>query len=118
MAKKENLLPEFKNDAQEAEYWDEHSPLDHITKPRIQAIKTRQTKDRPITIRLDTETRDRLNELAAEYNMGPSTFTRLVLIEAIDRKKELTMFSLSDSFMSGVAEKLARKEKIPVTRER
>jgi len=118
MKKKETILPEFKNEAQEAEYWDEHSPLDLITKPRVQKIKIRGAKDRPITIRLDNDTRDKLNKLAAEQNMGPSTLARLVLTQAVERKNELTRFSLSDAFMSGVAEKLAHKEKLPVTRER
>ena len=50
--------------------------------------------------------------------MGPSTFARLVLIQAIERKNELTRFSLSDSFMTGVGKSLARKNKIPLAREK
>jgi antitoxin component of RelBE/YafQ-DinJ toxin-antitoxin module len=79
------LLPRFKSEEEEAEHWDTHSPLDLGAEPKAQKVQVRGAKDRPVTIRLDTETRRKLEELASRRGIGPSTLARLILVSAIER---------------------------------
>jgi len=85
IAAKKQLLPRFKSEEEEAAHWDTHSPLDSGAEPKAQKVRLRGAKDRPVTIRLDSETRRKLEELAARRGMGPSTLARSILISAIER---------------------------------
>lgn len=78
-------MPRFESEEKEAEHWDTHSPLDRGAEPRAQKLRVRGAKDRPITIRLDSETRQKLNKLAAQQGVGPSTLARSILLSAIER---------------------------------
>jgi methanol corrinoid protein len=82
-------MPKFETEEQEAEYWDTHSPLDIEAEPKAQKVRLRGAKDRPITIRLDSESRLKLNKLAAERGLGPSTFARLILTSVIERREKM-----------------------------
>ena len=86
MGEDKELTPKFKTEEQEAEYWDTHSPLDLVAEPKAQKVRVRGAKDRPITIRLDSESRSKLEKLAAERGLGPSTFARSILISAVEQK--------------------------------
>ncbi len=83
------LTPQFETEEQEAEYWDSHSPLDLATEPKAQKVRVRGVKDRPITIRLDSKSRSKLDRLAAEQRLGPSTFARLILMSVIEQGNKL-----------------------------
>lgn len=74
------------DDGQEAEYWESHSPLDLATEPKAQKVRVKGGKDRLITVRLDSESRSKLDKLAAEQGFGPSSFARLVLMSVIEPK--------------------------------
>lgn len=89
MTKGKESIPQFETEEQEAEYWDTHSPLDITAEPKTQKIRVRGAKDRPITIRLDSESRLKLNKLAAERGLGPSTFARSILMSAIENRGNL-----------------------------
>lgn len=93
MGKKKGLTPKFKSEVKEAEYWDTHSPLDLGAEPKTQKVRVRGTKDRPITIRLDSETRQKLNELAERRGVGPSTLVRSLLVSAIEQRGDLPVMS-------------------------
>ncbi len=101
MSIEKDLIPQFETEEQEAEYWDTHTPLDLVAEPKAQEVRVRGAKDRPITIRLDSESRSRLEKLAAEQGLGPSTFARLILTSVIERKeklpKHLTLNELEDA---------------------
>ncbi len=85
MRKEENgMIDEFESEEKEAEYWDTHSPLDLVAEPKLRKVRVSAVKERPITIRLDSVRRARLNQLAAKSGLGPSTFARLVLTRAIE----------------------------------
>lgn len=86
MRTKKNIVPKFKSEKKEAEYWDTHSPLDFVPEPEAQRVQVRGIKDRPITIRLDSESRLKLSKLASERGVGPSTFARLILMSAIKQE--------------------------------
>jgi hypothetical protein len=85
MGAKKELTPKFESEGKEAEYWDTHSPLDRGAEPKAQKLQVRGAKDRPITIRLDSETRRKLNKLADQQGVGPSTLARSILLSAIER---------------------------------
>ena len=83
------LIPQFETEEQEAEYWDSHSPLDLAAEPKAQKVRVRGVKDRPITVRLDSESRSKLDRLAAEQGLGPSSFARLTLMSVIEQGGKL-----------------------------
>ena len=82
-------MPRFETEEQEAEYWDSHSPLDLAAEPKAQKVRVRGVKDRPITVRLDSESRSRLDRLAAKQGLGPSSFARLILMSVIEQRSKL-----------------------------
>jgi antitoxin component of RelBE/YafQ-DinJ toxin-antitoxin module len=86
---KKELIPKFETEEQEAEYWDSHSPLDIIAEPRAQKVHVRGAKDKTITVRLDSESRSKLDRLAAEQGLGPSSFARLILMSVIEQGSKL-----------------------------
>ena len=100
MSVEKEFLPQFETEEQEAEYWDTHSPLDLVAEPKAQKVRVRGTKDRPITIRLDSESRSKLDKLAAEREVGPSTFARSILMSVIEHRgnlpKSITLDDLRD----------------------
>ena len=89
MSKEKNTIPQFENEEQEAEYWDRHSPLDIVAEPKAERVRVQGAKDRPITIRLDSQSRSKLDKLASEQGLGPSTFSRLILTSVIEGKIKL-----------------------------
>lgn len=95
MGRNKELTPKFESEEKEAEHWDTHSPLDHGAEPEAQKVRVRGAKDRPITIRLDSETRQKLNKLAAQQGIGPSTLARSILISAIDQRGILPSRSIN-----------------------
>jgi hypothetical protein len=80
---KRNIMNLSIDEDHEAEYWDTHSPLDTVAEPESQKVVVRGMKDRPITIRLDSESRLELEKLATKQGLGPSTFARTILMSAI-----------------------------------
>lgn len=91
MSYKKEQVPTFETEDKQAEYWDTHSPLEVFSEPGFEEVRVKVPKDRPITIRLDSESRAKLNRLAAERKIGPSTFARLVIMNAIERASEQPM---------------------------
>ena len=86
---KKELIPRFETEEQEAEYWNSHSPLDLVAEPKAQKVRVRGAKDRPITVRLDSESRSKLDKLAAEQGLGPSSFARRILMSVIEQRRKL-----------------------------
>ena len=111
MSAGEELIPQFRTEEQEAEYWDTHSPLDLAAEPKAQKVRVRGAKDRPITIRLDSERRSKLDKLAAERGVGPSTFARLILMSAIERGRKLPKLASLDELKDALEENLPQAVK-------
>jgi len=82
-------MPRFETEEQEGEYWDSHSPLDLAAEPKAQKVRVRGVKDRPITVRLDSESRSKLDRIAAKQGLGPSSFARLILMSVIEQGSKL-----------------------------
>jgi hypothetical protein len=85
MSYRKKMAPTFETEEQEAEYWDTHSPLEVFSEPGFEEVRVKVPKDRPITIRLDSQSRAKLNRLAVERKIGPSTFARLALMHTIEQ---------------------------------
>lgn len=81
-----NEIPIFKNDDEEATFWDTHSPLDFIKDPIPEKVITKGPKDKVITFRLDSKSRKELDELAKTHNVGPSLLARLIVLSALGHK--------------------------------
>ncbi len=73
---------------QEAEYWDTHSPLDLVADPKAIKVRVRRALDRPISIRLDSESRSKLEKLAIELGVGPSTLARIMIMRELRHEDE------------------------------
>ena len=82
MAKLKKPLPKFRTEEEEAKYWDTHSPLEHFDISDFKPLRV--VKDRPITIRLDRQTRQRLDEIARIYKIGPSTLARIIIDSVVE----------------------------------
>jgi len=111
MSTEKDFVPQFETEEQEAEYWDTHSPLDLATEPKAQKVRVRGAKDRPITIRLDSESRSKLNKLATEQGIGPSTFARSILMSVIEHRGNLPQSVSLDDLRDMVEQNLPQSIK-------
>jgi len=107
------LIPQFETEEQEAEYWDSHSPLDLAAEPKAQKVRVRGAKDRPITVRLDSESRSKFDRLAAERGLGPSSFARLILTSVIGQggklPKRITLDELKDMLEANLPQSIKER---------
>lgn len=111
MSMEKDLIPQFETEEQEAEYWDTHSPLDLVAEPKAQRVGIRGAKDKPITIRLDSESRSKLGKLAVEQGLGPSTFARLILMSVIERRAKLPKLITLDELKDALEKNLPQSIK-------
>lgn len=86
-----NKIPLFKSEEEEADFWDKHSPLDFIPKPQLEVVKVKALKCRILCIRLDSESRSKLEMLASQHHVGPSTFARLIVMSVISMRDKGSM---------------------------
>lgn len=103
MAKLKKPIPVFRSEEEEAEYWEKHSLLEHFDESDFEPLQVKVAKDRPITIRLDSESRQRLNQMAKAYRVGPSTLARAILGGVLERWKQNQQMSMT---LEGAAEAL------------
>lgn len=81
-------IPHFATVEEEAEFWDTHSiedfadELESVTD--VKFIKARHT--RAITVRLEEETYKALSKEAQEKGVGPSTLTRMLLLDHLRKR--------------------------------
>jgi len=79
-------IPEFKSLDEEREYWEARGPLAEEQGGGINRPKSGQKRSSFLSIRLTGEELTQLRDMAAEFGMGPSTYTRQVLKLAIEQK--------------------------------
>ncbi len=95
MAKLKKPIPAFSSEEEEAEYWEKHSLLEHFDESDFVPLRVKVPKDKPITIRLDSASRQRLNEMAKAYRVGPSTLARAIIGGVLERWKENQQISMT-----------------------
>ena len=96
MAEKRKIYPnpEFSSIEDEEKFWATHSPLDEGFSG--EEHREKQKRSSFFTIRLTVEELTQLRDVAAAKGMGPSTFTRTLIKEALSNKQR-TVFAVGES---------------------
>jgi hypothetical protein len=75
-------VPAFRDEAEAAEFWDTHSPLDYPETFRETDVRfDRPAVKRGLTIKLSEETIAKLRALAHDRGIGPTTLARMWILE-------------------------------------
>ena len=79
-------VPEFQSLEEERKYWEGRGALAEGHKGSLNKPRPGQKRSSFLAVRLTGEELTRLRDVAADKGMGPSTFARVVLSEAIEQK--------------------------------
>jgi hypothetical protein len=83
-------VPKFKSEADEARFWEAHSPLDYpdyFKETKMEVAKPLKHK-RIVSVRLDDETIDDMSKLAKRKRIGVSTLARMLITEGLERSEK------------------------------
>jgi len=86
-AREKPCAPEFSSIEEEAEFWQTHDSEDYYSEPveeEIQFVPARRTK--AMAVRLEPETFAALEKRARALGVGPSTLTRMWILERLQRE--------------------------------
>ena len=91
--KQKSRIPEFKSLEEEAQWWDTHSVADYMDEFEIVEAKFAKnlSEKRPskgVTVRLDTETIDKLDKQAKKKGLGLTTLLRMWLLEHMEEQEK------------------------------
>ena len=84
-------IPRFKSYEEEANFWDNHSPLDYGTWKEVK-LEVAKPLIHILGVRLDAKTIDQLSELGTEMGVGPSTLVRMWIMEKLKGKQKPKRF--------------------------
>jgi len=104
-------IPEFQSLEEEREYWEARGPLAEGHEGRINKPRPRQKRSSFLAVRLTGEELTLLRDIAAKQGLGPSTFARIVLTQAIEREDRLPKGLTLDELMSTLANNLSQTDK-------
>lgn len=85
-AREKPHAPEFSSIDEEAEFWQTHDSEEYYSEPveeEIQFVPARRTK--AMAVRLEPETFAALEKRARALGVGPSTLTRMWILERLQR---------------------------------
>lgn len=82
---KKNTIPDFKTYEEEATFWDTHDFTDylHETTPVKVVFNLKKPKDDMLTIRLQTNLKSKLTEVAIQAGVNASTLARMWIVEKL-----------------------------------
>jgi hypothetical protein len=86
-AREKPHAPEFSSIEEEAEFWQTHDSEDYYSEPveeEVQFVPARRTK--AMAVRLELETFAALEKRARALGIGPSTLTRMWILEHLQRE--------------------------------
>lgn len=106
-------IPNFKNEEDEALYWDRESVVDHLDEFEPVAIEVRAPLVHNLSIRLDSEDMRRLRELGQRRGVGTTTAARMLLRQALENPDAVLPLDL-DKLAQLIADKLAARAGTPV----
>jgi hypothetical protein len=110
---KDRSIPEFKSLEEEREYWESRGPLAEGHKGVLNRPEPNKKRTSFLSVRLTGEELDRLYEIAKERGVGPSTFTRMVLISLIEQHdkptKTITFEQACEAMVNSMPESLKDK---------
>ena len=85
--KTRSRIPRFKNQEEEAEFWATHSTTEFEDEFEEVQVKVARPLSHILAVRLDARTIDRLAEVGRAKGLGPSTLTRMWLLERLEQEK-------------------------------
>ena len=106
MKKKENSIPHLKSLEEEKAYWETLGPLAEGQKGRVSLAKQRRSSF--LVIRLTGEELTRLRNVARERGLGPSTYGRLVLKQAIENDSQFQNIN-TDEFINKLVVRISQE---------
>ncbi len=83
--KKVSRIPQFKNLAEEAEFWDTHDFtefMDELTPVKVK-VTLGQPKEETLTVRLQASLKAKLAKIAEDMGVNTSTLARMWITEKI-----------------------------------
>lgn len=98
-------VPEFKTIEEERKYWETRGPLEEGHKAKLNRPKSKQKRSSFLAVRLTGEELTRLRDIAAELGIGPSTYARNILIQAMKHERQLNSLQLISSLSPKFKEK-------------
>lgn len=80
-----NTIPNFKNYEEEATFWDTHDFTDyfHETTPVKVIFNLKKPKDDSLTVRLQSNLKTKLVEIANQAGVNASTLARMWIVEKL-----------------------------------
>ncbi len=91
--KPKSRIPEFKSLDEEAHWWETHNLADY--QDEFKTVKAEFAKDlsekrssKGVTVRLDTETIDKLDKQAKKKGLGTTTLIRMWLLEHMEEQEK------------------------------
>ena len=106
-------IPKFKNEEEEALYWDKESIVDHLDEFEPVEIEVRSPLVHNLSIRLDGEDMSRLRELGKRRGIGTTTIARMLLRQALENPDAVLPVDL-DKLAQLIADKLMARAGAPV----
>lgn len=84
--KRPNPIPPFKTLDEEAEFWDTHDASLLFKNPKIPLEKLpllEKEKEEALTVRLQKSVKQKLERIARQKGIGPTTLVRMWLVERL-----------------------------------
>lgn len=81
-------IPDFKNRAEEAKYWDTHDITDYLDELKPVRVRVARNLNQGITIRFDAATLEQLRLRARKKGLGPTTLARMWILERLASTKD------------------------------
>jgi predicted DNA binding CopG/RHH family protein len=78
-----NRIPEFGSIAEEAAFWDTHSTADYEGEFKPVRVRFAKKLSEGLTIRLDSDTLEKVRAEAQERGIGPTTLIRMWVLEHV-----------------------------------
>lgn len=83
MTKSISKIPKFNSKAEEAEFWDTHDVTDFLDEltPVKMKVTLGQPKEETLTVRLQSNLKTQLGNIATEMGVNTSTLARMWIVE-------------------------------------
>jgi predicted DNA binding CopG/RHH family protein len=85
-SKKTSRIPEFKNQEEEAKFWETHSFSEFTDELKPVKVQFAKNLSEGITIRFDQPTLNKIRELAHKKGIGPTTLARMWIMDHLNQQ--------------------------------
>ncbi len=86
MSRKRNLIPRFKSEAEERQYWETHDSSDHVDWGRAEKVRFANLKpsSKSISLRLPTDLLEQIKVAANKRDVPYQSLIKIWLAEKVD----------------------------------